>query len=211
MFNRHLFAKICDVSCSFNELEEFVIDIDKKEFDLQNPFEKYYSVDKIILAIEKYQANEIDAKFLAYWMNAYNWIIMGGFKIEKKDESISLKEFLIWTISDWLDSLSFFNVDNDWYNLEDYKNAYKVFDLVLQDINHCKAVFADYGDNEGDAVVLIRNDNSKYYIKVYGELDYNNEMISFEKVEYAYLDNQAKQLLNLGYQELKYGNWEDED
>lgn len=211
MYNQKLFDKICSVSCSFGELKEFVTNIDKKEFDLHNPFEKYYSVQSIIFAIEKYQSKEIDAKFLAYWMNAFNWIIMGGFKDNIDDEGVTLKEFLIWTITDWIDSLSFFDDTNDFYNLEDYKNVYKVLDSVLQDIDQCKAIFTEYDCSEDAVVVLITNDVAEYFIKVYGELDYNNDVIYFEKVESDYLKDKVNDLHNLGYRELKYYNWDDEN
>ena len=62
MYNKELFEKICSVSCSFEELESFVSGIDKREFDLDSPFEKYYNVDKIISAIGKYQSKEIGAR-----------------------------------------------------------------------------------------------------------------------------------------------------
>lgn len=213
MYNKELFNKICNVNCPFAELEEFCATIDKKEFDLETPFEKYYSVDTLILAIKKYQSKGIDAKYLAHWMNAYNWLIMGGFKIKYKDESVSLKEFLIWRISDWIDSLSFFDDSDDWYNLEEYKTAFKVLDKVLQELDHCRAVFAkdDENYNYNDVVVLITNDTDKYFVKLYGELDYDNDKIDFEKVEYSYLDSQAAQLYNSGYQELIYFNWENEE
>ena len=204
MYNKCLFEKICNVSCSFAELEKFVSDMSKEEFDLENPFEKYYNVEAIISAIEKYQSNQISTSFLAYWMNAYNWIIMGGFKIDNSDESISLKEFLIWTISDWLDSLSFFNWGEEYYNLEDYKNTYRVLDSFWKDIGQCEAVFAEDGYNDDDVVVLITNNNSKSFARIYGELDYNNEAIDFEKVEPSCLENRAKQLNDSGYKELKY-------
>lgn len=219
MFNKELFEKICDVSCDWSELEKFVINIDKKEFDLNNAFEKYYNVERIICAIEKYRSKKINAKFLAYWSNAYDWIINSGFKIENKDKSISLKEFLIFEISDWLDSLSFFDDSDDWYNLEEYKTAFKVLDSVLQDIDNCEAIFADDADEEDedydcyahDVVVLIKNVNAKYFIKVYTDCIYPDDNVLFSKVPLTELENQATQLQKQGYSELKYCAWEDED
>lgn len=211
MYNKKLFSDICDLSCSFEELKDFLIDINKKEFDLESPFDKYYSVKRIISAIERYQSKEIDGKFLSYWMNAYNWIIMGGFKVNKYDECNSLKKFLILTIIDWIDSLSFFDDNDDWYNLEDYKNIFIVLDSVLQDIDQCNAVFTESDYSDVAMVVLITNDASKYFIKVHGELDYNDDKIDFEKVDSTYLENRIKHLNNLGYKELKYCNWDDEN
>jgi hypothetical protein len=42
MYNKELYGKIINVSCSFEELESFVSDISKKELDIDNAFEKYY-------------------------------------------------------------------------------------------------------------------------------------------------------------------------
>ena len=91
MYKKELLKKICDISCSSNELDEFVSQINKNEYDSDNPFEKYYDVDRLIVAIDKYNSKEIDAKFLAHWMNAYNWIVMGGFKRMEDTAETSLK------------------------------------------------------------------------------------------------------------------------
>ena len=219
MFDKELFNKICDVSCEGDELKKFVTNIDKKEFDLNNAFNKYYKVERIICAIEKYQAKKIDAKFLAYWSTAYGWIIMGGFKIENGDKSVSLKDFLIFEISDWLDSLSFFDGDDDFYHLKDYKTTVKVLDSVLQDVDDCEAVFAidaDEDDEDYDyyahyVEVLIKNDNAKYFIKVYTDCIYPDDNVLFSQVKPEELENQATQLQKQGYRELKYGACDDED
>lgn len=219
MFDKDLFKKICDVSCDWGELEKFVVNIDKKEFDLSNALEKYYKVERIICAIEKYQSKKINAKFLAYWSNAYDWIINSGFKMENNDKSISLKEFLIFEISDWLDSLSFFDDSDDWYNLEEYKTTFKVLDSVLQDIDNCEAMFAVVADEEDedydyyahDVAVLIKNVNAKYFIKVYADCIYPDDNVLFSKVPLTELENQATQLHKQGYRELKYCYYETED
>lgn len=219
MFDKELFKKICDVSCSWEELEKFVTNIDKKEFDLDNTLEKYYKVERIISAIEKYQAKKVNAKFLAYWANAYDWIINGGFKIENGDKIISLKEFMIFEISDWLDSLSFFDDRDDWYNLEEYKTMFKVLDSVFQDIDNCEAVFAvdadendeDYDYYAHDVEVLIKNDKAKYFIKVYTDCIYPDDKVLFSKVTLEELENQVIKLQKQGYSELKYCAVEDED
>lgn len=212
MFDKELFKKICDVSCEWGELEKFVIHIDKKEFDLDNAFDKYYKAENIIHAIEKYQAKEIDAKFLAYWANAYDWIIMSGFKIESDDRSVSLKDVLFFELSDWLDSLSFLDDGEDLNKSEEYKNVFKVLDYFLQDIDDCEAVFALDADEDDEdyigyahyADVLIRNDNAKYFIKIYLDSYYFDDNVLFPRVSPEELENQATRLQNQGYRELSY-------
>lgn len=94
MFDKELFNKICTVTCSFEELANFVTNIDEKEFDLDDAFEKYYSLERILCAIKKYKSKQISDKFLAYWANAYDWILMSGFKVsyykEKNNRYIAL-------------------------------------------------------------------------------------------------------------------------
>jgi hypothetical protein len=218
MFNKELFEKICDVSCDWSELEKFVINIDKKEFDLNNAFEKYYNVERIICAIEKYRSKKINAKFFAYWSTAYDWIINSGFKIENNDKSVSLKEFLIFEISDWLDSLSFFDDSDDWYDLEEYKNTFKVLDFILQDIDDCEAIYAvEAEDDEDDdyythdVTVLIKNVKEKYFIKLYTDCIYPENNVLFTKVLLTDLESQEGQLQKQEYIELKYCGWEDKD
>lgn len=216
MYNKELFKRICNVSCSFEELKAFVIKISKKEFDLNNPFEKYYDLKKILFAIQRYEKKEIDDRYLACWMNAYIWIIMGGFKIVAKDNSITFREWLEEVISDWLDSLSFFDASDDWYNLDDYKKALGVLDKIYRNSNDWDRVFthADkFGDNEDDVVVLVSNSKTKEYVKIYGELDYLNQEVKFSQTEPDEFEKEINRLKENGYQEIKYGNfwWEEEN
>lgn len=44
MYNKELFDKIVNANCTFEEAEAFGRDNDKKEFDLDKPFEKYYNL-----------------------------------------------------------------------------------------------------------------------------------------------------------------------
>ena len=208
MYNKELYKKIVCANCSFEELEAFVVDIDKKEFDIDNAFEKYYDLEKILFAISRYENNEINDKYLAYWMTAYNWIIMGGFKIDEKDNLITFKEWLEWEICDWLDSLSFFDDSEEWYNLDDYKNSLKVLDMIYRNSNDWDKVFAhtdEFGDNEDDVVALISNAKTKEFVKIYGELDYRNLEVKFAQVEPNELEKEIDRLNGNGYRELRYG------
>ena len=213
MYNKKLFEKICNLTCSFEELRSFVIKIDKKKFDLDNPFEKYFDVQKILFAIKRYENKEIDDRYLSYWMSAYNWIIMGGFKIDT-DNTITFKEWLEWEICDWLDSLSFFDDFDDWYNLEDYKKSFAVLDKIYQNYNDWDRVFAhtdEWGDNDDDVVVLAYHKTGKEFVKIYGELDYLSLDVKFPRVELDKLEKEIERLKSNGYKELKYGTWDEEE
>ena len=205
MYNQELFEKVCNVECSPYELEKFIAAIDKMDFDLESPFEKYYSLDKILNAIQKYQAGEINAKYLANWMSAYNWIIMGGFPIEEQGR-IGLREFMMRQLVDWLDSLSYFENENGRYNLDPYKNVFGVLDLILFDLDLCEAVFAPHGENENSVVVLVKNKKAKYFVRLQGELDYMHETITMEQTTWMNLEMQAQALMSEGYSEFKYSH-----
>lgn len=120
---------------------------------------------------------------------------------------------------DKMDSLSFFDDSDDWYNLEEYKTTFRVLDSVLQDIDNCEAIFAVDADEEDedydyyahDVVVLIKNVNAKYFIKVYTDCIYPDDNVLFSKVSLTELENQATQLQKQGYRELQYCAWEDKD
>ena len=214
MYNKDLYNKIINASCSFEELELFISDIDKKEFDLDNAFEKYYDLERIIYAINRYENKEVDDKYLAYWMNAYNWIIMAGFKIESKNNEISFLDWVVWEISDWLDSLSFFDDSDDWFNLGDYKNSFRIIDEIYKNINDWKCVFAhtdEWGDNDEDVVLLVVNDKTKELVKIYASLDYLNERVDFPRIEEDEFEKKIKQLKKVGYQELRYGLFDEKE
>ena len=214
MYNKDLYNEIINASCSFEELEFFVSDIDKKEFDLNNAFEKYYDVEKILYAINRYENKEVDDKYLAYWMNAYNWIIMAGFKIESKNNEIAFLDWVMWEISDWLDSLSFFDDSDDWFNLDDYKNSFKIIDGIYKNINEWDCVFAhtdEWGGNDDDVVLLVVKDKTKELVKIYASLDYLNEKVDFPRIEEDELEKKIKQLKKVGYQELRYGLFDEKE
>ena len=107
MFNQDFFEKVYRVECTFVELE--ATKLGEMEYDYDKPFEKYYKLDSILLAIKKYQKHSITSRHLAYWANIYNWIINGGFKTEEKKTKSSLEQIILWEISDTLDALSFFD------------------------------------------------------------------------------------------------------
>ena len=178
MFNKATFEKICNVTCSMDELKRFNSKIDEKEFDVDNCFEKYYSFDTVLKCIKLYKDKRISDKYLSYWFNAYNWIIMGGFKGKVNDEnekSIDLATVLIWNISDWLDGLSFFEPDEEEYYLSTPINNLRILDSIYK--NHKKwEVFYSfstdvYDNNEpvNDINVLLVSKTKNVYYTLYSD------------------------------------------
>ena len=57
MFDRVMFEKICGLTCTYDELKCFNSKIDEKEFDVDNSFEKYYSLDVILKCMDHTERN----------------------------------------------------------------------------------------------------------------------------------------------------------
>lgn len=211
MYNKELFEKIISASCSNEELVNFNKDIDKQQFDLDNAFEKYYSLKSIVLVISKYENNKISEKFLSNWMNAYNWIIMAGFNNESKN--IDLKEWVKLEISDWLDCFSFYDKASIIMDMNEFKDALFLLDEIYKNVGDWKCIFAHtdrFGDNEDDVVLLIVNAKLKRFIEVHTFLDYLNLNVDFTFVNLYQLENEVKTLKNLGFTQLIYGDLDDE-
>ena len=135
MFDKVMFGKICGISCTLKELKGFASKMPKMEFDVEDCFEKYYSLDTILRAIMLCKDGKISADYFAYWCCAYNWIIMGGFQSKINDaneKNISLETMLIWEISDALDSLAFYNTAPECYDLDWYINDFCILDTLYR-------------------------------------------------------------------------------
>ncbi len=214
MFNQELFNKICTGTCTFEELENFVTKIDKKEFDLDNAFVKYYSLERILFVINKYNKKQISAKLLAYWANAYNWIIMSGFKVSSHNEgnTCSMKEILIDEISDSLDSLSFFDDDEEWFNTNNYIEVFSTLDEIYKNIQEWELHYAptsEFCDEPGDMWILFINIKKGQYLKIFyggfGDFTIENQ----EPWRESDIEKAIQSLKANGYQEMPYGDFLD--
>jgi hypothetical protein len=204
MFNKELFKKICDVTCNYEELEAFEIKLSEQEFDLDNSFEKYYSLNSIMAVVDKYRRKEINSKYLSSWANAYNWIIMASnHNCVDNDQPLTFKEFLIWKISEWLDSLSFYDCVERATKLDSYINAFKKLDVVYGTIGDWDVVMAYRNKDDDDyAVMLAQNDKTQQFIRIYGEVD-EDVCTDIKMVEMSAVAQKVKYLRRLGYQEIK--------
>ena len=100
MYNKELFEKVLNLTCPSDELEKFCEKSDEREYDTDNAFEKYYNVEYVFNAIDRYKNKEISGNYLACWMNAYNRIIMAGFRPNEGNEDVTLSKWIKWEISD---------------------------------------------------------------------------------------------------------------
>lgn len=147
--------------CSFDELAEFSVNMSvKKDFDFDDSFNKYYNLDKILMAIEKYLNKTINAEYLAYWANVYNWILMASYFFND-NYSNSFKQLLRNSISWELDALSFFdseNIKQDTINLNKFIVEFKVLDYLYNRINNFMIYYAfckdEFGENQIKALFI---------------------------------------------------------
>ena len=211
MFDKLLFKEICNVTCSYEKLKRFNSKIDEKEFDVENSFEKYYSLDSILKCIQLYKDKHVTDKYLAYWCNAYNWIIMGGFKGKASDEnekSVDVATILVWDISDWLDSLSFFDAEYDGYDLETYIDNFRILDSLYK--NHKKwDVFYSFGTEAYDNgepvndidVLFVNKSKGVYYVLGSDGCDFKECIMDKEFTEVPDIDTIIADIKNKGYKE----------
>ncbi len=199
MFNQDFFEKVCRVECTFAELE--AENLEEMEYDYENPFEKYYKLENILLAIQKYQKHSITAQHLAYWANTYNWIINGGFKTEEKKTKSSLEQIILWEISDTLDALSFFD-GKRYYNLKWFSQAFSTLDLILHSLEKWQVhyTFSSYGNS----YILLTNEELFRYVLFAPSYEEEDEILqNFEKLEIEEMKQKIKSLKKLHFKDLK--------
>ena len=213
MFDKQMYEKIFTVSCAFEDLKNFVSAENKIELDLDNAFQKYYSLDRILLAIQKYKAKQVSDKFLAYWACAYNWIISAGLDYQSETNH-EIKEILAFEISDWLDSLSFFDETEELFDIENYINVFSTLDKIYNNINDWEFEYAptnEFCDENGDIWLLLINIKEGLYLKLlhegYGDYSVENQ----EPWKEDDIDKAIQSLKANGYKEMPYTNYDIED
>ena len=91
MYDKELIDKICNLTCKPEEID---IDQTSIKYDSVDSFNKYYNVNTIINAIDKYINKEWNDKTLANWFCLYDWIIKGGCKISANKNLNELDYFI---------------------------------------------------------------------------------------------------------------------
>lgn len=158
MYNKNLYNKMINCECSFDELAEFSVNMSvKKDFDFNDSFNKYYNLDKILMAIEKYLNKTINAEYLTYWANVYNWILMASYFFND-NYSNSFKQLLRNSISWELDALSFFDSENEKQakkNLKKFIVDFKILDYLYNKINNLMIYYASYKDEFDQTIIKV--------------------------------------------------------
>ena len=178
MYDKDLIERVCNLTCS---KEDVCRDQTTINYDCEYPFRKYYDVNIIIGAINKYITKEWDDQTFAGWCCIYNWILCGGFSKNLKEKLNPLEEYLFEDLSWTLDGLSFFDAEYYFEESEDeiYEiiEGFKNWNHVWQTRDSWKGVYATIGELDminGEQYVLLINDNLKEYMILFsGHLSNN--------------------------------------
>ena len=189
MFDKDLIEKICKLTCTKDDVCRNQSTIN---YDIDNPFCKYYDINIIIDAINKYISKDWDDQMLAGWFCIYNWILFGGFNNKVNEDFNPLEKYLIEDLSWFLDGLAFFDKDNYFEESEDeiydITNKLKHWDHIWQTRNEWKGIYATIGKNDkinGQQYVLLINDNLKEYMILFSIHLTNNYKNQNEYLKYT--------------------------
>jgi len=208
MFDKNFYQQVFDVTVDKKVLSQFCHEMHtKREFDADNAFEKYYDVQIIEKAIEKYQSGEVNADYLATWANVYNWILCGGFL---KDDGFDKEIYFVQNqISECLDSLSFFEDDEeyDFYNLDVYRQEFLFWDRVYKNFDGYR-ICMTHGEGSicdvDEIFLLFINDMDKSFVQY--DTGCGCDEVDFDQSQYIGQDTfecAMQQLLNDGYKQIK--------
>ncbi|MBQ9085374.1 MAG: hypothetical protein IJY24_06960 [Clostridia bacterium] len=211
MFDKAMFEKVCNLSCTMQELREFNRGLTEREFDLDRPFDRYFSIDTVLRLIKLRRAKRLPCKFISEWAYAYNWIIMGGFKTEINDETVTdipLKTLIIWEISDYIDSLAFYDADFD-EDLEDYVINLRTLDSVYHNEDKWKAYYSYCGGEYDNcepvndiALLLVCKSKPVYYTMYSDGCDFKSCRLVGDFEEVDDIDRIIGELKGRHYREL---------
>ena len=212
MLNKELLTKVFDVSCSLEELREVVSMGNSHELAIDDAFDGLYSLERILKAIKRYEDKEVDDKYLACWANAYDWICLAGFKY-KDFSNVSIEEVLIYKITNLLDSLSFFDDEEGYYDLDMYKTEFTTLDYLYKsraEWRFCYAEDYSFSDEPGIVRILFWREETKEYAVVYYDGDDTYTIEGRPLCEKRQLKEQIEAFDKDGYRRLPMG-WTSDD
>ena len=138
---------------------------------------------------------------------------MSGFKLSyyREKDNRSIKEIVVDEISDWLDSLSFFNESEEWFDINDYVEVFSTLNEIFKNLHIWKLEYAPtnkFCEENGDVWILFINTQKGTYLKIcyegYGDYTIEKQAPWLEDN----IDKAIQSLKANGYQEMPYGKWE---
>ena len=204
MYKNQVYKSILDCSIDDNLLENFCKNISSQDFDKENSFEKYYSLEIIKLATNKVKDDERDALWLANWANAYSYILMAS-TWDGQSSDNQAKDYVINKISEALNSLSFFESGDDekYYSILSYLKRFENLDNLYKMINEINTFYSLEKNNDYfEADILFVNTKQKLYYKIksFDLLDTQNDDATLLSLDE--LNQKISQLQLDGYKEV---------
>lgn len=187
MYDKDLIQRVCNLTCSKEDVVRSQTTI---AYDKLQPFRKYYNVEAIKGALEKFASDEWDDQTLAHWACIYCWILSGGFGDNVKEDLDTFEGFFRDVVTWDLDGLSFFDADCEEDPIKYICGIILIFenyDHIWQTREEWHAVYAMIGPNDefnGAQWVLLINDRNKEYMILYTdclENGYEDEFFKFLK------------------------------
>ncbi len=174
--------KVLNLTCTEEELHS----VNQTEFnyDKNELFRTHYDLNLILKVINLKINNKISDRFIGNWSCIYNWIICGGFSEDVREKEFNLIEMVcIEEISNTLDSLSFYDHDENSFGLDRYKTLFECYDYIYHNSKKFKLFYVE-GKINDDSLLLLINDTDLEYSILYFEDLINNEnlRISFEEL-----------------------------
>ena len=201
MLNQDLAKRICDVTCSLEELKS--ISLSDGLFGLDEPFNEYYDLNSILKCFDLYEKGCVAEEFVAHWANGYGFVIGISFtsKIYKERESsVSLKDLVFWSVLDWLDTLAFFDGEAP-YDSNYYKNAFSALDYVYKSLDKWTVYYSFKPDSchiDACSVLLVNDSERSYMIFHVDAFAFRNRAIENAR-SLENLTDMVNQLIGNGY------------
>ncbi len=186
MYDKEFLESVANGTCDFEKVSQ-APRLDTMEFDLDNPFAKYYRLQTVLNVMEKYENEEISIEELTSWACTYLWVLNGGFK--RLPEYQDVTDFLKYKISDWIDALSFWQGEEGWEDWEKLKEVFRTLDGLYQ--NSDGWTWVQYNDDEDEEreqeddvidnyVILAKNEAEKKLLLM--DSDWGEEYPAFSLV-----------------------------
>lgn len=195
--------KFVEYVCEVNERLFDQIDVDEVKFETFNPFFRYFKLEIIEKAINKYKDDRIDKDYLLSWFLTYNRLLNGDFD-EKANHSFNeVVDFVRNEITWQLDSLSLFDESE---NLDDYLETLKTLNLILNTESDWIIYYSVSEDEDIDEqYILLVNEKEKQFVEIITDFfengDETERLICLTNRDYK---NKIRLLEALNYQELHY-------
>ena len=193
-----LIKKIINATCTEQELEKFRTYLEENEFEIEDSFKKFYSLDKILNVISKTITKEFSASFFCFWVGIYDWIITDRVTFEREfptDINQFIKEVISWVLHCL--SCTYGLDEKELYQL---LKEFTFLDEVLRNPNKWISIL---GKNKYKKYYLFIDEEKERYAIEYADIDRDIEY-EFDKIySLKKLKKKIKKLKNKGYVNLK--------